>query len=192
MSVHPVRIRADLGEQSEGGRGLEDQHVAAIDGAAAPCPGLSQQFGIQRPIHDVRNPQVTPEQRRRHRDAELGCHPDRRRVDEPVGPCQKVLELADGARNHGPVVSAHCCSEACRAFGVDVNDVERPRAETEQRVRDGRAGAAGAHQHNPVERRRGQTAANSLGKPTPIGVMTNATTISEYDGVDGLQCPRLR
>src|ERR1700737_16508 len=81
---HAIRIRFYSGEQSELCHALVDVHAAAIVGASTKFACMAQQLGLAREIDHVRTPEIRAEQINRKRQAGVGIHADRCRVDQTV------------------------------------------------------------------------------------------------------------
>ena len=76
-----------------------------------------------------------------------------------------------------------------RRVGVDHREL--PDAELDRRLRHGRAGAAGADLHHPVELHVGQAAAEALGEARGVGVVADAAAVAQHHGVDRAECRRV-
>ena len=94
MGEHPPDIGWPPGEQAEGLGRLEDQHAASRQRLAATGTGTGQQFRLQRPVDDVRNPHLRPQQLLRQRHSGLRLHPNGGRVDQPVGVAHLCGQIA--------------------------------------------------------------------------------------------------
>jgi hypothetical protein len=62
LRQHSLRIRHHAAEQFKRLHRLKHRHVAAIQRAAPRRAGVAQQFGFQREVHDLRDPQLRAQQ----------------------------------------------------------------------------------------------------------------------------------
>jgi hypothetical protein len=94
-----LRIRHHAAEQLKRLHRLKHRHVAAIQRAAAQGAGVAQQFGFQREVHDLRDPQLLAQQLHRHRHARQFGHAHRRGVHQTIGLIQRTRQIEPAPRD---------------------------------------------------------------------------------------------
>ena len=184
MMLHPLRVRRDAGKQPESLDRLEYGHAAAVQGAAAEPARHAQQFGLQREINNLSDPQRRPQQVGRKRQPGKFRHSRRRRVNQSVGRCHRGSQIGSRCGALGTEALAKIGSQVFRADRVQVENRELAGTEGQRRMRNRRTRPAGAKLNHPVPLHIGQSAAETFGKTPPVRVAAEPPSIRQHDGVD--------
>ena len=108
--------------------------------------GPSDELGLERAIHHIRDPGIRAQVLDLERDAGVMRHADRRRVHDAVDVRCRGLEVVARDREHRllGVERAHAFAERLGALLVDVGQVQLRDPAVEQGIGRGRAGTAAA------------------------------------------------
>ena len=170
-------------------RGLEHRHQPTGQHRAAARSCGADQFGLQRPVDDVGDPQVGPQQSGGDRQPRMAPHARRGGVDQSVGARRPLRQV--GQRVAGGPVGAEALAQrrgqCVRALLVGVEDGDRGRAHVEQGVPDRGTGPAGADQHDAVSTPGEQSAPDGFGEAGRVGVVAERLAVVEQHGVHRAQ-----
>ena len=140
---------------------------AAVDRGAAARARRLQQLGVEREVDDLGHPQPGAQQFGRQRQAGQLVHAGGRGVDQPGGAVQRRGHVGAGRHAAGAVQRVQLRSRGRARVGLAVDDHQLLRAQAQHRMRDGRAGAAGAEQHHAAQVGLRQGARGSP-RPSPL------------------------
>ncbi|CAH0322281.1 hypothetical protein SRABI112_05372 [Pseudomonas mediterranea] len=144
---------------------------------------MAQQFGFQREVDDLGDPQFAPQQLDRHWHAWQFRHAHRGGVDQAVRLGHGRGQIVSGT---GPASTEVLVQIVGQGFGTaefDVKDTQGLDTFRQQRMGNGRAGTSGAHLHHGSTRNIAEAAAKTLGKPEAVGVVADALAALEHHGV---------
>ena len=147
MAQHPLAIGLGAREALEGARGLQHDHPAAVQRAAAGGARGAQQLGLQRPVDDVGDPQLGAQQRFGTGVPPWPTMPVGVALTTPSTRAERRFQrFGDARARPSPKRAYERLDQPGGAPAVGVEHREPPAPEPEQRVRDRRARPAGADQ----------------------------------------------
>ena len=182
-----ARSAGQPGDELEGVGGLVDGHAGAAEHRAAASRAALEQRGLERAVDDVGDPQVRPQQLRRHGRAGVGGHPVRRGVDQAGARGHRLGEPVGGDRDELDLrrTATQGRRQRARPGVVGVDDQQPAHPERGERVGDGGAGTARAEEHDTVPVDARQAVDERPLEAGDVGVVPDGPAVADQDGVEG-------